>query len=87
MVAIADEAVVDRHQKSIDLGRTHFGSSDLACRLAVDPTSSQARRSRISLSTLQSGTGTRAERLSGWIIPVAKERGSIMFYREPAHEI
>ena len=53
MVGIADEAVVDRHQKSIDLGRTHFGTRDLAYRLAVERTSSQARRNRISLSILQ----------------------------------
>jgi hypothetical protein len=33
------------------------------------------------------GTGTVAERLSGWIIPVAKGRGLIMSYRETAHEI
>jgi hypothetical protein len=33
------------------------------------------------------GTGTVAERLSGWIIPVAKGRNLIMSYRETAHEI
>jgi hypothetical protein len=33
--------------------RTHFGTRDLAYRLAVERTSSQARRNRISLSILQ----------------------------------
>jgi hypothetical protein len=32
------------------------------------------------------GTGTPAERLSGWIIQLPKPRPTT-FYREPAHEI
>ena len=54
MMGIADEAVVDRHQTSIDLGPHHFGSSDHAYRLAVERTSSQAQRNPKSVSILQS---------------------------------
>jgi predicted DNA-binding protein with PD1-like motif len=55
--------------------RTHFGSSDHAFRLAVENIVASAAKPNKFVDIAIAGTGTRAERLSGWIIPVAKERG------------
>jgi hypothetical protein len=67
--------------------RTHFGSSDHAYRLAVERTSSQARRNRKSLSILQSLEPEHQPSVYRVGLSQLQREGAIMFYRETAHEI
>jgi hypothetical protein len=67
--------------------RTHFGSSDHAYRPAVERTSSQARRNRISLSILQSLELEHQPSVYRVGLSQLQRAGAIMFYRETAHEI
>ena len=83
MVGIADEAVVDRHQKSIDL-RPHPLRNQRISLIGWPLSENRRKRGETGkfVDIAIAGTGTRAERLSGWIIPVAKRGGHHVLPRD-----